>query len=76
MKGPGEPHPVTQQITATDGVLHADCTKSSNRGRFVFQVKIGMDLETTHVAARHFVKLAMFWQQRGAYIGRGTALFK
>ena len=73
---PGEPHPVTQHTTAVDGVSHADCTGSPDRGgNYFFQAEVGMDLETTQVAARHFVKLAMFWQQRGAQIGE-TTLFK
>ena len=35
-EGPGGPHSVTQQTTAIDGVLHADCTRSPGRGGNVF----------------------------------------
>ena len=42
-----------------DGISHAD-----QGGDFVFQTEVGMDLEISQVAARHF-KLAMFRQQQG-----------
>ena len=32
MEGPGEPHSVTQQTTPVDGVSHAYCTTSPDRG--------------------------------------------
>ena len=61
MEGPGEPHPVTQQTTTVDGVLHDNCAKSQDRGgNFFFQAEVGMELETSQVAALHFVKLAVF----------------
>ena len=66
MEGPGEHHRVTQQTTAVDGVSYVDCTRSPDRGgNSGFQVEVGIDLATSRVAARHFVKLAMFQQQRG-----------
>ena len=60
-EGPGEPHSVTLQ-TAADGISHAD-----QGGKLFFQAEVGLDPETTQVAARHFVRLPMMVQhQRGA----------
>ena len=57
-----------------DGTLHSD------QGRdFIFQTEVGMNLEASQVAARHF-ELAMFRQQQGItakITDRGeTTLFK
>ena len=48
------------------GKGQSDCGRHftrGSRGNFFFQAKVGMNLETTQVAALHFVKLAMFRQQ-------------
>ena len=60
MARPGELHSVALQ-TAVGGISHADQVRNC-----FSQAKVKMDLETTQqVAARHFVKLAIFRQQRG-----------
>ena len=42
-----------------DIALHSD-----QGGDFVFQTEVGMNLEVSQVAARHF-ELAMIWRQQG-----------
>ena len=36
MEGPGEPYPMTQQPIAVDGNSHGDCTRTPDRGGFMF----------------------------------------
>ena len=62
---PGEPHLVTQQTPAVDGVSPADCTRSLDRGgNFSFQAEVGKDLETTSRCSP-FREIGDVWQQQG-----------
>ena len=69
----GEPNPLErpkapeeEDKVVADGTPHADQGEKN-----VFQTEVGMDLETSRVAARHFVNLAMFRQQQGATVKKG-----
>ena len=68
MEEPRKFHPVTPQTAAKD-ISHVD-------QRVAFShAEVGMDLGTTQVAARYFVKRAMVWQlrrtiMRSTYKGR------
>ena len=44
-----------------DGTLRADQGE-----KIIFQAEVGMELETVQVASRHFVRLPIDRQQRGA----------
>ena len=44
MEGPGEPHPVTQQTTAVDGISHVDCTRSPDREKILCSSRLRGDL--------------------------------
>ena len=66
LEGARESHPVTLHF-AVDGILHAD-----QEGNPFFQAEVGMDPETTHVTARHFVRLPMMVRQQQETTARGT----
>ena len=60
------------QVSEDEDKVIADGTSHANqRGTFVFQAEVGMDLESSQVAARHFVRLPIDRQQRRA-IARST----
>ena len=62
----GDHNPLERlQVSEKEEKVVVDGTSSTDQGGdFVFQTEVGMDLETSQVAARHF-ELAMFRQQQG-----------
>ena len=46
-----------------DKVVAGGTSHAGQEEKIIFQTEVGMDLETSQIVARHFVKLAMFRQQ-------------
>ena len=66
----GEHNPLERpQVSEKEENVVADGISHAGQGNcFVFQTEVGVDLETSQVAARHFLKLAMFRQQQGTVL--------
>ena len=62
----GDHNPLERpQVSEKADRVVAESTSHADQGeKFVFQVEVGMDLETAQVAARHFVILPIDRQQR------------
>ena len=64
----GEQNPLERpQVSEDDDKMVANGTSHADQGEKIgFQAEVRMDLETPQVAARHFVRLSIDRQQRGA----------